>query len=81
MGRVAVCTLGERSAISVTEKYKVHYSIESSSRPMTCIFDDEQKAILFSAKHSGSVIRRDSDNALLDMVSGQWIKIGTSQDT
>lgn len=81
MGRTALRTLGEGAAIQMTERYKVAYSIESSARPMVCTFDDENKAILFSAKHPSSVIRRESDNAILDMVSGSWIKIGTSQNT
>lgn len=66
----------------MTDTFKVIYAIESSVRPIVCTFDDENKSIMFASRHPGSVIRRDSDNAILDMVSGQWLKLtATSQST
>lgn len=65
----------------MSEMYTVIYYIERDLRPKTWQTPIEDDAIRFAAGRPGSVIRRDSDNSYLDMVSGTWIKIVNSPST
>lgn len=62
-------------------EYTIAYYPDMLSRPFIHREDDERKAVDFAMRHESATLRRMSDNAYYDKVTGQWIKIATSQST